>query len=304
VRHPVVLTARLSSILAAWCGCALALDPSLDVSQYAHTSWKVRDGFAKGQIMAITKTRDGYIWLGTEFGLLRFDGARPVPWRAPGAEQLPSDVITDLLSAHDGTLWIGTLSGLASYQDDKITRYREVVDAPIGSLFEDREQTVWFGVFGPKGRLCLIRDGKIECDGERIFAKYAATALYQDHKGNLWASSDRGLWRWAPRSPERYVFRSSVTQVPALVEGESGVLLLATNDGLKQLVTGKIENHPLPGISGKFRPIKFLRTSDGSLWIGTQGRFVGLLNKQVGGELGISEVTVKAHRGRVMQKKR
>src|SRR5271166_3754188 len=53
------------------CSCAFALDPSLDVSQYAHTSWKVREGFTKGPITSIAQTPDGYLWLGTEFGLVR-----------------------------------------------------------------------------------------------------------------------------------------------------------------------------------------------------------------------------------------
>ena len=67
------------SIWLACCSFAFALDPALDISQYAHTAWKVRDGFAKGFIYAIAQTPDGYLWLGTEFGLLRFDGVRAVP---------------------------------------------------------------------------------------------------------------------------------------------------------------------------------------------------------------------------------
>ena len=90
---------------------AFALDPSLDISQYAHTAWKIREGFIKGIIMAIAQTPDGYLWLGTEFGLLRFDGVRAVPWQPPAGEQLPSSKIRSLLVARDGTLWIGTMQG-------------------------------------------------------------------------------------------------------------------------------------------------------------------------------------------------
>ena len=73
------------SIWLACCSFAFALDPALDISQYAHTAWKVRDGFAKGFIYAIAQTPDGYLWLGTEFGLLRFDGVRAVPGCRPMA---------------------------------------------------------------------------------------------------------------------------------------------------------------------------------------------------------------------------
>jgi hypothetical protein len=68
-----------------------ALDPKLDVSQYAHKAWRVRDGFTKGAITSLAQTSDGYLWLGTEFGLVRFDGVRAVPWRPPIRQQLPSN---------------------------------------------------------------------------------------------------------------------------------------------------------------------------------------------------------------------
>ena len=76
-------------MVLAWCACASALDPSLDISQYAHTAWKVRDGFTKGSITSIAQTPDGYLWLGTEFGLLRFDGVRAVSWQPPTGGDLP-----------------------------------------------------------------------------------------------------------------------------------------------------------------------------------------------------------------------
>src|SRR5882757_6264257 len=97
-RFGLALGIALAWLLA--CPCGEALDPALDVSQYAHTAWKVRDGFTKGSIFAIAQTPDGYLWLGTEFGLLRFDGVRAVPWE-PQGQRLPSTYITRLLAASD-----------------------------------------------------------------------------------------------------------------------------------------------------------------------------------------------------------
>ncbi|HET6899722.1 MAG TPA: two-component regulator propeller domain-containing protein, partial [Vicinamibacteria bacterium] len=76
------LGALLAGLLP-WCPSAYALDPALDISQYAHTSWKVREGVARGEITSMAQTPDGYLWLGTEFGLLRFDGVRSVLWQPP-----------------------------------------------------------------------------------------------------------------------------------------------------------------------------------------------------------------------------
>src|SRR6266849_7507414 len=115
-----LLGAALAAMLA-WRTCAVALNPALDVSQYAHTSWKISEGFSKGVIRSIAQTPDGYLWLGTEFGLLRFDGVRAVPWQPPADQHLPSNDIWSLLAARDGTLWIGTPKGLASWKSGKLT---------------------------------------------------------------------------------------------------------------------------------------------------------------------------------------
>ena len=132
---------------------SFALDPSLDVSQYAHTAWKVREGFTKGTIFSIAQTPDGYLWLGTEFGLVRFDGVQAVPWQPPNGEQLPSNFIQDLLVARDGTLWIGTEKGLASWKDGKLTQYPEVAGYRIYSLLQDAEGTIWFAAQEPRQAL-------------------------------------------------------------------------------------------------------------------------------------------------------
>src|ERR1700751_4429173 len=99
---------------------AFALDPSLDISQYAHTPWKTGEGFSKGIIFSIAQTPDGYLWLGTEYGLLRFDGVRSVAWQPPAGETLPSTFVTSLCVAPAGALWIGTLKGLASWKNGKL----------------------------------------------------------------------------------------------------------------------------------------------------------------------------------------
>jgi ligand-binding sensor domain-containing protein len=133
-------------ILLACCPCAFALNPSLDINQYAHKAWAVREGFFTGAINAIAQTPDGYLWLGTEFGLLRFDGVRPTPWEPPAGERLPGSYIRSLLAARDGRLWIGTQEGLASWKDGKLTHYPELAGRFVQRLLEDREGVIWAGV--------------------------------------------------------------------------------------------------------------------------------------------------------------
>src|SRR5215510_15270905 len=164
-RH-IIASGIVLTILLAYSPSAFALDPSLDINQYAHTAWKVRDGFTKGNMNAIAQTSDGYLWLGTEFGLFRFDGIRAVPWEPPADQRLSSDEIFSLLGAHDGTLWIATSKGLCSWKDGKLTNYPELAEHYIFKILEDHEGTIWVsGLTITVGKLCAIRNGSIQCQG-------------------------------------------------------------------------------------------------------------------------------------------
>src|SRR6267154_2506860 len=169
-------------ILLACSPRAFALNPALDASQYAHTAWKIREGFSKGFSFSIAQTRDGYLWLGTEFGLLRFDGVRAVPWHPPADQNLPSGRITNLLAARDGTLWIGTSEGLSRLKDDRLAQYPELAGLDIESLIEDRVGTVWAGGFSytPPGRLCAIQTANVQCYGEDGSLGNGVLRVYED----------------------------------------------------------------------------------------------------------------------------
>src|SRR5262245_14372814 len=159
-RRPAVgcRCAFLLIALVASSSSLFALDPALTVSQYAHTAWRSRDGFADGVIGSITQTPDGYLWLGTDRGLLRFDGVRAIPWQPAAGQSLPSTRISALLSSRDGTLWIGTGRGLASWKDSKLVQYEELAAQQINSLVEDADGVVWVGSSAaPTGKLCAIR---------------------------------------------------------------------------------------------------------------------------------------------------
>src|SRR3990170_991462 len=72
---------------------APGLDPNTALTQYGHTAWRVRDGYFAGPPSAVAQTRDGFLWIGTQTGLIRFDGVRFVPWEPPAGSQLPNDRI-------------------------------------------------------------------------------------------------------------------------------------------------------------------------------------------------------------------
>src|ERR1700751_6030308 len=148
----VALVVMLAVTLLAWPSRALGLDPAVGLGQYQHAAWAAREGLI-GSVRAIVQTPDGYLWLGTEFGLVRFDGIRFLRSALPPDQKLPSPRILSLLAARDGTLWIGTYGGLASLKDGRVTLYPEIT-VQVSSLLEDYQGTIWLG---GKEKVCKIR---------------------------------------------------------------------------------------------------------------------------------------------------
>lgn len=256
-------------LLLACCPAAFALNPALDVSQYSHTSWKIRDGFPKGQVSSIAQTPDGYLWLGTEFGLFRFDGVKPVQWHPPANQELPSNWIFSLLAARDGTLWIGTEKGLASWKDGKLTQYADLAGRYIFKIVEDREGTVWVsGSAVLAGKLCAIRNSNVQCFGEDGTLGRAAFNLYEDSKDNLWVGVKDGLWRWKPGPPKFYPLPGEPDGIQCFGEDSDGTLLVGWNGEIHRFIDGKTEVYSIQGV-GQLRSRRMLRDRDGSLWIGT-----------------------------------
>jgi ligand-binding sensor domain-containing protein len=262
------ITIIAASILLKCSLCAFALDPGLDVSQYAHTAWRVSDGFCNGITFAIAQTPDGYLWIGTDSGLRRFDGVRSTPWQPPEGTRLPSTDIRSLHAARDGRLWIGTTRGLASWKDDRLTQYPELDGQKIEALLEDREGTLWAGSSARSvGRLCAVQSGKTECHGADGLFGSGVTALYEDSAGGLWAGAPTGLWKWKPGPPKVYPMPDPEKDINALTESDDGGILVAQDAGITKLRNGKTEAFPLPaGLA--FQPGRLFRDRHGALWIG------------------------------------
>ena len=138
---------------------ALALDPHKSLTQYSRTVWSQEHGLPQDTIRAIAQTTDGYLWLGTDEGLARFDGYEFVVFNKDSGD-LPGNSITALAAARDGSLWIGTSNGLTCYRDKRFRTYttkQGLPDNAITALVADHAGTLWIvaGVY-----LSRYRDGK------------------------------------------------------------------------------------------------------------------------------------------------
>jgi PAS domain S-box-containing protein len=260
-----------------------ALDTSRQISQYGHTAWRIEDGVFAGTPNVIAQTTDGYLWIGTQAGLRRFDGVRFVSWRPPEGKQLPSSRINSLLGARDGSLWIGTTMGLARWRNGELTNYR----APRGSIMailEDRSGTIWIAranISDAQGPLCKVIDTGLRCYGrdDGIALPYAVT-LADDSFGNVWLAAGPVVSRWRSGSVDTYVspgldpaqIFNGVLALAGRPDGSLWVGLVESGKGggLQQLAQGAWKPFVTPELDGgKLEVTALLLDRESALWIGT-----------------------------------
>jgi ligand-binding sensor domain-containing protein len=340
-----------------------AVDPNRHISQYAHNSWTNQDGFLPGMANAIAQTADGYLWVGTSAGLVRFDGIRFIPWDAPGEPlAVSSSEITALLTTRDGSIWIAarispTRQNLSHWTGQQWVNI-PVESTGIWSILESRSGAVWIA-----RPFCEVVGSGLHCHRRADGTPFDhGDSVAEDTAGNVWVGSDIDQVRWKsgsfsiyapsglesngamegvaalaaagdgsvwagmrPRGPglglqhlvqgqwKSWVasgFDSSDLSVAALLMDRQGALWIGTPDqGIYRIYRDKVEHfRSADGLSSD-NVYNLYEDREGNIWAATQRErqvmelvVRGWLNKHVGRELGISEITVKAHRGRMMQK--
>jgi ligand-binding sensor domain-containing protein/signal transduction histidine kinase len=284
----VVRTVSASEIILAiatliFCSSALALAPDRRISQYAHTAWRIQDGFFGGTPQTITQTADGYLWIGTEAGLVRFDGVSFVPWTAPNGEALPSSRIHALLGTSDGSLWIGTSRGLARWNKGELSTFSGE-PAFVEAIVQDPEGAIWFTrsqVRDAEGSLCEVVANTQRCHGaaDGIPFPYAQPLLSDVH-GNLWIGSSVGVCRWKSGDAKTYIVKAlmsvkGLAGVSAIVPGDDSSVLVGMKKqgkglGLQELRDGVWRDYILPALNGpEINVSMMLKDRKGDLWIGT-----------------------------------
>jgi ligand-binding sensor domain-containing protein len=104
-----------------WQEAALAQDHQKAITQYRHEVWQIEQGLPQNSVQAIRQTRDGYLWLGTQEGLARFDGVRFTVFEKRNTPEFKHNNVHSLVEGRDGSLWIGTNGGLLRLKDGKFT---------------------------------------------------------------------------------------------------------------------------------------------------------------------------------------
>lgn len=249
-----------------------------NLSQFVHQSWLTRDGLPQNTITAITQTNDGYIWLGSRAGLIRFDGVKFQQFTKNDIPGLTDDYIWTICPDVRGGFWAGTSQGgLIRYNDGQFRVFTVkdgLADNGIWEIYQARDRSLWIGTSG--GGVSHYKNGD--------FTTYTANdglsgnyiwSVYEDKSGKIWVGTDGdGLTRITMDDPE-IRFNTSLGFGAGYIfdiTGDSlGNLWFGTEMGVFEYADGVFSdiNQKL-GLS-EFIGWSILRTQNGELWVGTEG---------------------------------
>src|ERR1017187_8592407 len=258
-----------------------ALNPSLSLSQYLHTSWTQESGSALPPTYAVAQTTDGDLWLGTDNGLFRFDGMRFTEWSPMAGPALPNLNIGWLHPASGGGLWGGTASGLWRVERGRVIRYPALGKLPcpvIVSILEDRSRGVWLlNACSAVYTLALLSpDGGLQTFGIHDgLPDQPLRAFLHDTQGGLLLVTNAAVCQWSPGHTA--VCSKAPTRDPAsIAEIGKGELLMAAGDENRIFRFSNGQAAPVgPHIQDATFSPAILYDRDGNIWIGTMGQ--GLL---------------------------
>ncbi len=226
----------------------MAINPAISVSQYLRTSWIQQEGASLPAVQALAQTSDGYLWLGTANGLIRFDGMRFVRWEPRLGEKLPAPDILSLKASPQGGLWVSTRRGIVCLDHGHIVHFPAIdhwgalVDA---GLFQDPAGDLWVagGAVAGNAIAKLHPDGSFRIYGSADGLPSRRTlSLFEDSRRNLWLGTHDGLCRWSPGTPADCTVVSNLTV--QFITAAGGAIVVA--DGGKRrivrLARGEIQD--------------------------------------------------------------
>lgn len=215
------------------------------IDRYTHDVWGLEDGLPQSSVNYITQTRDGYIWIGTFDGLVRFDGVRFTVFYSGNTEGLLSSRIQGLFEDPLGALWIITENtGLSRFKDGKFSSYTTTEGLPgyiSGNIrmFADREGNVWAEV---DKKLSRFHNGKfITYSTKDGLPSDDVLGVCVDYDGNIWASTNNGLVQFNNGKFITYNISEELpNNIRVMSADKDGNIWIGTDKGLAKFSNGKI----------------------------------------------------------------
>ncbi len=252
---------------------ALGLEAQRSLSQYGRQVWQTDNGLPQNTVHAVVQTSDGYIWLGTDDGLVRFDGAEFKVFTTETTPALRSSTVEGLSTDAAGALWIVTSAGLAVAKDGEfraIGAADGLPDATVWFVHQDRHKRTWVstaaGLFLMKQDHLspVVATSGMNVTQEQRFAEGA--------DGSIWLADGPTTIRLEGDSLTRSESLQTAGRAEILVEqvDRAGRLLVGTQEGLQTVQGGSLASIPLGNApAGRIAVQAITQGADGSVWFGT-----------------------------------
>jgi len=288
------LTRVISLLAASALSLAFADITHKTLAQYVHTTWTSEQGLPQNSVQAIIQTADGFLWMGTEEGLVRFDGVQFTVFSKANTPAFKHNDVKALCQTHDGAVWAGTAGGGALvYAKGEFRHYgvREGLSNDfVNAIVEDKNGVIWLGT---DDGISAFQSGKfVHLESAAGLSGNTISALATGTDGVLWIGTNKGLKRIEPNggiAGARARFgdlphaANPLVGMPitALYTSPDGTLWAGTqNDGLFGLSRGGVvaytSAHGLP-----HAPIlSILEENNRTLWVGTGAGGVCLIHPE------------------------
>jgi ligand-binding sensor domain-containing protein/signal transduction histidine kinase len=263
---------------------AASQTPASNSIPYSRRVWQSADGLPEDFAQALARTRDGYLWIGTSGGLVRFDGVRFVVFNRQNQAAFQDDSFYSLFVSKDGTLWGGTEGGgLVRYQDGRFRVFgtaEGLTNGFVRVVFEDRRENLWVGT--DRGLFRMDRESLTRVDGIGNIPPIGVHSICEDREGRLLIGGSGLL---ILNGDDATYYTSSETKADSSIrtirQTADGAIWIGTISGLRRLEQG-INGNPftIPKLISGVNISVLLESRRGQLWVGTYGQ--GLMRFQSG----------------------
>src|SRR3984885_4745877 len=274
LRVSAAATLILFQLLSA--SASRADDRRIPIVEYVHNVWQAAQGLPQNAVQAIAQTPDGYLWLATQEGLVRFDGVRLTVFDRKSTLEITNNDMRALCVTKDGSLWIGTFLGdLIQLKNGKFTSHsskKELGGYGVSAIYEDASQNLWVGTRG--GGLFRLSDGKfVTYTAKNGLANDSVSSITGDSTGHLWIGTDGGLSREHDGKFSNFNTAQGLSsdKVLTLLALGPDSLWIGTSTGLDHFQNNKFVAYTLKDELPNNSVNSIYQDSAGDLWIGTQG---------------------------------
>jgi diguanylate cyclase (GGDEF)-like protein len=251
------------------------LDPTQPISQYVHQVWQEDQGLPQNDVLTIAPARDGYLWLGTEEGLARFDGVHFVVFDSRNTPGLKNNTITALFEDRDKNLWIGTLGGLFRMTRGAISSYpvpEGFSGRCVTAFYQDGDGALWVATDG--GGVGRFLAGQFTVfTTKNGLTRNGVFSIAGDRDGSVWFGTHGGLNQWKNGQFTTYKTGNGLPNddVRALCENPQGGMWVGTRTGLSLFRNGTFRPFDKKSELSTAMIQVLFEDNNQTLWIGTLG---------------------------------